>query len=177
MADIDFDQLGMDANELENLRGFKSLVEKMSSDPEGRAAILRFHKKQNPNMYIPEVDAAEHVIKQTEERLKPLEERLGAVTKERDEERAQRFWDGVRQKAQDAGVDFEEVQKLMSEQGIVNPDIAVGWLEKQKQPTNNEPYSWSPPISADSEEEKGLLEDPTGWGRKAAYNALNDIKR
>ncbi len=179
-GEIDFSALGaeaqIDPKELAALRAAKAFLDEVRDDPEARPHLIRAYKKKHPNEFIPEHDVAERVRAEITEAQKPVAEQLAALKKEREEESARKFWDAAKSKAEAAGVDFGDVQNLMTSQGITNPDVAVAYLKSQAKVTP-ETYNWRTSVETGGEEEKGLLEDPRGWARQMAHSTIAQLKR
>lgn len=154
----------------------RAFLDAMGNDPDGRKAILAYLKKRDPDRRIPELDAVKEVNDATEARLKPIQEELEAQKKAREEERSQRFWDNARAKADAAGLDFEEVQKFMTDEGIMNPEIAVNHLLATK-PQAEPDYQFSSVMPGKDEEDAGLLENPRAWAQKKAHESIEAIRR
>ncbi|MGH9697959.1 MAG: hypothetical protein ACRD52_00700 [Candidatus Acidiferrales bacterium] len=177
---IDFDELFRNAGPEDRaiIEEAQRLREYVYSDPEARAAYLRSYKKKNPNAVIPELDSAEASRKATEDATKPLREKIDAFEKERGEEKSTNFWGGVRKKAEAGGVEFDDVQKLMSTEGISNPDVAVAYLKAQtERPAEEVLADYSAQLPGKTDEDKGLLEDPIGWSRREAARTIQSFTR
>jgi len=179
---IDFSGLGEDTvspAELRALREAKSFLDLVNADPKARAENIRAYKAKNPNAFIPEHDVAERVKAEAEARIKPIADEMAALNKERQDEKAERFWNSIRTKVSASGLpdgSFDDVQKLMTDQGIANPDVAIAYYKSQIQP-KGEQFNWRTTMPGGSDDEKGLLEDPRGWARDKAHQTITELQR
>lgn len=175
---IDFGALdtGASTEELSALRQSQSFLSELLQDPEARQVVVSRYKAKHPEAFVPEYD----VPKQTEALMKPTQERLAAIERERADERATRFWDDVRGRVSASSLpegSFDDVQKLMTEQGIANPDVAIAYLVAQQKP-RSDAFDWRTTLpGSESDEDKGLLEDPRGWARNKAFETITHLQQ
>lgn len=180
MADIDFGALdaGVTPQQLNDLKTSQAFLQGLLADPEARPIVIARYKKMHPDVYIPEHDVAEQVRQEAEAKIKPVSDELASLRKEREDERAARFWDGVKSKVSASGLaegSFEDVQKLMTEKGIADPDVAIAYLKSQETP-NAESFDWRTSLpDAKDDDNKGLIEDPRGWARQKAHESIDQL--
>ena len=167
-------------DELKSLREARAFLDDINGDPEARSAMMKAFKKKHPNVTIPELDMVDRVKTVVESVVKPAVDSVKALQKRDDEQQASRFWGEVAAKVNAAGLPtgaFADIQKLMTEQGISNPDIAIQYFKSTIE-TKPADYNWRGSLpDGKSDEEKGLLEDPRSWAKNQAHKAIDELNR
>lgn len=119
----------------------KQLLDKLGANPKTRAQVLALMKEVNPNLVIPELDAAKPVL----DKVAALEEKLAAKEKAEAEKEAkaaeaaqkseiEKTIKGGRKKLSEAGwtkEGIEGVEKLMQERGLADYEAAAALFEKE----------------------------------------------
>lgn len=118
----------------------KKVLDKLGANPKTRARLLALMKEDNPELAIPEIDAAQPVLDRVEALNKRMDDeekaRAEAATKAKDEETARtakgqieagRSW-LRKQGYQDEGI--EKVEKLMQDRGIPDYEAAALLFER-----------------------------------------------
>lgn len=181
LEDLSVDQL---LSHAKTLQGSHNLLTTLMNDPATREQAQRALKKANPNLVIPEIDAADRF---RESDLKPLRETVESLQAKllerdvRDRIEKQRADTKGKYKLNDA--DIGEVEKLMTakDDPIPSYDAAARVYLAGKQAAEPTPSSLMPPIYEMPEKD---VWGP-GIGSKAnldkiamneAFKALNDIR-
>lgn len=142
-----------------------------SSDPEVRKGAQRLLKKVDPKLDFPELNQDDK-----------LDTALSAIRKENQELRDALKERDFRQDTTEQhkrvvgrGFKVDDVQKFMTERGIVNFDTAMNVLDMEQRlaaPT--------PDVMAGTydlpEESKDIFKNPAQWARKTAHNMINQFK-
>lgn len=116
-------------------------LQKMLGHSEARTLVLQAQKLVNPDIAIPEIDAAAPVL----EEVKALKEQIEADKKETAETKAKEEeesklatitaqWEGGRKKAEEAGYTEEglgQLESYMEAHGIADHEIAMPSFEKK----------------------------------------------
>lgn len=140
----------IDAAELANLRQLQSVFTTMLNHPEAREMVLRAQKKVNPNVAIPEIDAADQVAAPLKEKLTKTDEALAEIQKQLAEDRASReserkladfkaAWDAQKSRLRNNGYldgAIENIEKIAHEKGIADLEIAAAVYDKQQPPAS-----------------------------------------
>ena len=130
----------VDENQFHNDRKVVELVQKMLAKPSARRKVLEAHKDIDPNVAIPEIDAAEPVKAAVEAATKQMSDFIAEQRKrdaERDEEAKKREFIGKFEQGRDLlrgyGVTAEglaKVEELMTSAGIVDHEIGYAAFSK-----------------------------------------------
>jgi len=139
MPTVEIDELEFQQN-----KTLRDTITKMMANPKSKRKLLEAEKILNPEKKIPEIDDPNP----TEEALKAQSKAFEDYKKEQEEREAKRDTeDKIRSlKAQkDEGISklrrdgwmkeaIEEVEKIMDDKGILDPEIAAAYYEKQHPP-------------------------------------------
>lgn len=112
---------------------FLEAAEALANDPEVRGDFFSLMKKQNPKLSIPEVDVRSQMqsaLEQEREERAKLEQRV-RDNETRDKIRADRA-----QALKESGLgegDIDEIEKVMTEQGIANHVTAAKFVAQSRQ--------------------------------------------
>lgn len=130
----------IDEAELASLRNSAGLLTKALNSPKSREQILRGLKAANPELAIPEIDAAqpfnealEGMNKRFDELAKQLSEEAQARKDAEDRAALAQRWNDGRSKAAKlgySGESLEALEKFMEEKAIADHEIAAAAFEK-----------------------------------------------
>ena len=166
----------IDETELAAHRQVTATMNKLLNHPKTRRQILEAQKALNPELVIPELEATAAV----QGDVAKLAERLDAMAKAQDDDRAERTkadrlaklqgeWDKGRSKLRSQGYTDEglaAVEKFMEDRGIADHEVAAAAHERMFPP--NEPiksvggnrFDIFEPENRSSEHMKALFENP-----------------
>lgn len=139
MARVELDEV-----ELQRLQKQDATVHRLMSNPQAKKKILQAYKDVDPNVRIPELEleeAAKAPVTALEKTVTELRQELADDKKARDDEKRLAALTGSVEsgiaKLRRAGWTDDgltEVRKLMDERGILDPEIAAAYYEKQHPP-------------------------------------------
>ncbi len=139
MATVEIDELEFQQN-----KTLRDTITKMMANPKSKRKLLEAEKILNPDKKIPEIDDPNP----TEEALKAQNKAFEDYKKEQAEKEAKREQDdkirslkvqkdeGIAKLKRDGWLkeSIEEVEKIMDEKGILDPEIAAAYYEKNHPP-------------------------------------------
>lgn len=131
--------------ELANLRQVNQFASSALSNPKTRESMLKIQKALNPDAVIPELDAADQVMKA----VKGVEDKVDGMMKSLNEERTKLQEDQRTSQAQqrmaagqkllvEHGYNAEgvaKIEKLMLDEGIVSYAAGIAYFEKLNPPS------------------------------------------
>ena len=139
MPTIEIDELEFQQN-----KTLRDTITKMMANPKSKRKLLEAEKILNPEKKIPEIDdpnpteealkaqskAFEDYKKDQEEKQakRETEDKIRSLRAQKDEGIAKLRRDGWMKEA------IEEVEKIMEDKGILDPEIAAAYYEKQHPP-------------------------------------------
>ena len=139
MAAVEIDEV-----ELLRLRKQDQTVQHIWGNPKARRKIQEAVKEADPNMRIPELEieeAAKAPVMALEKTVKELQEQIAADKADREKNDKLNALNysvetgfGKLRKAGWTDDGLTEVKKLMEERGIIDPEIAAAYYEKQHPP-------------------------------------------
>lgn len=141
MATVELDEV-----ELQRLQKQDRTVHTLMANPKAKRKIFEAFKENDPNTPIPELEieaAAKAPVEALEKTVKELQDQIAADKAEREKEARLSALNGTVEsgmaKLRRAGWTDDgltEVRKLMDERGILDPEIAAAYYEKQHPPQN-----------------------------------------
>lgn len=145
MAVIEIDEADIiAAGGLGTAKANKALLDKIAQNPATRGKFLELVKEIAPNVSIPEIDAAKPIVEKLTAFEKRIDERFAEFDKQRGdrdakeaETRVKGEIDSNRKKLRSQGWTDEgitNVEKLMTERGITDYEIAAAAFEKMQPP-------------------------------------------
>ena len=139
MATVELDEV-----ELQRLQKQDRTVHALMANPQAKKKIFEAYKVVEPNARIPELDmeeAAKAPVMQLEKTVKELQEQIATDKAEREKNDKLNALNtsveggfGKLRKAGWTDDGLTEVKKLMEERGIIDPEIAAAYYEKQHPP-------------------------------------------
>jgi hypothetical protein len=139
MANVELDEV-----ELQRLQKQDRTVHALMANPQAKRKIFEAYKVVEPNARIPELDieeAAKAPVLELEKTVKELRTQIDADKAEREKQARLAELNGSVEsgmaKLRRAGWTDDglgEVRKLMDERGIIDPEIAAAYYEKQHPP-------------------------------------------
>lgn len=184
LIEVDGDEYARLVNELQTARPSKALLDKLGSNAGTRRKVLELYKQVDPNVVIPEIDAASPIldeVKQTRDAMaamqKKLDDRDAAEARALRERAVQDSITAGHDKLRSAGWTDEgitNVEKLMQERSLTDYEAAAALYERAQ--PKDEPIlpsdfgrSWdlfAPP--ADNDDIKAAVALPRGQQQEAA---------
>jgi hypothetical protein len=180
----------------------KALLDKIGGNPKTRAQFLKLWKEVQPDVVIPEIDAAtphlealEGIRKEFHEFKKSLEDEKEETSKKRTLEEIDNQIKRGRKKLKDQGwldEGIASVEKLMQDRGISDYDAAAALWEKENPkeepiiPSNFGESQWN--LLSDNQEDEGIkaaVALPKGpaqdralkrWQNKELQSFFNEIR-
>jgi hypothetical protein len=142
-----------------------------SNNSEVRRGAQRLLKRVDPNLNFPEIELDEAISAA----VKPLQEdneKLRNDLKERDfKATVSAEHERVRQR----GFKVEDVQKFMTERGIVNFDTAMNVLDMEQRLATPTPEAVSGVYEL-PEKSKEIFTNPAQWARRTAHQVIDEFK-
>jgi hypothetical protein len=144
-----------------------------STDPDTRLGVQRMLKKVDPNLSFPELVQADAISAAVTEVKKTAEE-LRQEQAQRDfRANTEREHEQIRAR----GYKVEDVQKFMTERGIVKFDTALQVLDMQSTLAAPTPEALAQHGNYDMpEDQKEIFKNPAGWARKTAHALIDQLK-
>lgn len=141
MANVELDEV-----ELQRLQRQDRTVHALMANPKAKKKIFEAYKEHDPNARIPELEieaAAREPVTKLETEVSELRKQITDDKAEREKEQRLAALNGSVEsgmtKLRRAGWTDDgltEVRKLMDERGILDPEIAAAYYEKQHPPQN-----------------------------------------
>lgn len=151
-----------------------NLAQLLLSDPETSKQARRLAKKLKPELQFSDLDTDDRIAKATEtsaEQVKELQKQLAKQQFERDRERAHA-------KLRERNLDPAAVEKVMTDNGIANYDLAAEVLEARSQaaaPTPDDLTTLDLPTGTEGGSD--LWKDPKGFAQRTALSVLNGFRK
>ena len=127
-------------------------------------------REKNPNMPIPDSDVLEEKV---QSEIDTLREEL----KKRDEQQLQTLQEQRRaemhNRIKDAGLEPEEVEKIMIDEKIGNYDTAIKYVKQMRELAPVTPEAITPMSLPTG---KDLWTDKNRWAKTQAFEAMNELK-
>jgi hypothetical protein len=161
---------GLPAAQVQQLAtGMQALLS--SSDPEVRKGAQRLLKKVDPKLQFPELEQ-ETLLDTALAAIRKENEDLRNSLKERD------FTTEVKEQHKRVvarGFKVEDVQKFMTDRGIVSFDTAMNVLDMEQRLAAPTPEAMAGTYDL-PEESKDIFKNPAQWARKTAHNLINQFQ-
>lgn len=192
MAHIEIDEV-----EYNRLKGVADLAAQIHKNPEGRVLLERAHRTVNPKASAPSIEQEERMAAPLNEVQKQIAELTSLVTKKfSDDETDKKLGALARQQDEafdrlrnderytDAGI--EAVRKIMSEKGILDPEVAAAYHARINPPSLATPTgsnSFNLIETFNDESDKALQELMSSQGNsesalnKLVAESLNDFRK
>jgi len=139
MANVEVDEV-----DLQRLRKQDQTVHALLANPKAKRKILEAYKDVVPDAKIPELEieeAAKAPVMELQKQVSELQKKLDDDKAEREKEAklsalTNSVESGIAKLRRDGWTDdgIAEVRKLMDERGIIDPEIAAAYYEKQHPP-------------------------------------------
>jgi len=146
------------------------VLKRMMNHPELGLEAKRLWKKIEPKARFPDLELSDQVSAATKE----LEAKLEKLENERLEERVRANRDANHKMIREAGLDVEQVEKVMTDEKIANYGTAIKYLQGQHALAPPTPDSVTPIRMPD--ELKDIQKNPAAWARAKAHEAINELK-
>ena len=187
----------LDEVELQRLQKQDKTIHALLANPAAKKKVFEAYKAANPDARIPELEmeeAAQAPVKELEKTVKELQAKIDTDKAEREKEAklaalTGSVESGMAKLRRSGWTDdgLAEVRKLMDERGIIDPEIAAAFYEKQHPPqapaTPSGVGGWNfmePPADEDAyvkaiTSSKGAAENDQ-LAMNEASKALNDFR-
>jgi hypothetical protein len=144
-------------------------LKRLFGHPEFGREAKKLWKKIEPNAKFPELDLedqARAMNEATQKELQALQEKvqLQEIQGRRAEQHA---------KIRQAGLEPDEVEKVMTEEKIASYDTAIKYVTAQRKLAPPTPANITPIMLPDDLKE--IQKNPNAYARKAAFEAVNEI--
>ena len=147
-----------------------ALYQFVQGNPDVAKEMRKLARQKNPNMPVPDSDVLEEKL---QSELTAMREEL----KKRDEQSLQTMQEQRRaeqhNRIRDAGLDPEEVEKIMIDEKIGNYDTAIKYVKQMRELAPVTPEQITP-MSLPSG--KDLWGDKNRWAKSQAFEAINELK-
>jgi hypothetical protein len=177
LIEVDGDELAKLQAELRTTKASHVLLDKLGKNPKTRVKVLRAMKEDNPDLIIPELDAAQPVLDDVAAIRAELaaEKELRAKdkadeVKRRQDESIEATISKSRAKLRKSGYDdegIEGIEKLMQERGLTDYEAAEALFEKnipQADPVMPADFGRTMPMIDESDaDQKLLVRDKNSW--------------
>jgi len=151
-----------------------NLVQLLLSDPETSKQTRRLAKKLKPELQFSDLDMEDRINKEREKSSSEIRELQEQIRKDKFE--AAR--NAAHAKLRERNLDPAAVEKVMTENGIANYDLAVEILEARAQAAAPTPDDLTPlTLPTGSEGGSDLWKDPKGFATRTAYAVLNGFRK
>lgn len=165
--------------EKENKEEMIEIFEKLLTNPQTRTAVLELIKEQIPDLPIPEIDIVKKVKKDVDEKIKEIEKEKDELKRKLEEkeiqEKYQRLKDTFRTKYKFSDDEIVEVEKIMIEKKVLDPDAAAKLYMYEKSLAEGPAGFEQPAIPIPDEKE--LKQNPKKWARTQALKVIQELKR
>jgi len=142
------------------------------SSPEVSRETKRLLKKIDPNLQFPDVDM--------DERFEAFKQEQANKEREREErERVSRSnaeWESACKRMESRGFKVDDVKKVMTDRGILNPDTAMDFMANEAKLAEPTPDSLSYTLEL-PEHAKEIAKDPNNWAKREAHKVVSEIMR
>ena len=186
----------IDETELSGLKSLQATVQKWMANPAARRKVLEAQKALDPNIVIPELDAA----KPLEAALAAMDEKLSTLDKRLSDDAAERAknktiselttrWEKGRGELRSQGYTDEglsKIEKLMEERGIADHDAGAALFDRLNPPEvpiapQNSGFdvlmnNFNTATGADEASRKALFDNPDAWINGEISRTLGDIR-
>lgn len=151
-----------------------NLAQLLLSDPDTSKQARRLAQKLKPELKFSDIELEDQIAasnKSAAKRVEGLEQQLAREKFER--ERA-----AMHAKLRERNLDPAAVEKVMTENGIANYELAAEVLEARSLAAAPTPDDVTPlTMPTGTQGAKDLWKDPRGYAQAVAYDVLNGFKR
>ncbi len=161
----------MSLEEMTEAERNSEILKRMMNHPEFGDEAKRIWKRIEPKARFPDIEVKDAVAKATTE----MQEKIDKLEAERLEERVRSNREANHKMIRDAGLNVEQVEKVMTEEKIANYNTAIKYLQGQNALAPPTPEAITPIRMPD--ELKDIQKNPTAWARTKAYEAINELKQ
>lgn len=148
-------------------------------NPEVSKDARRLLMKADPSVKFPDLEVEETMQSELAKRDKKIDE----MSQSQMQEAAERRRESCRQQARDRGLDPDEVEKAITERGIVKWETAMEHVEMKNRLATPTPDAGSGGDGGsstrlpDGDDLKDFWNDPAAWANKQAHLAVDEIKQ
>ena len=171
MSEISLEGMSQDA-----INGLALLAKGLSSNSKTRDQFLNLTKTANPDLNIPEVDIPFKMQGMLDAEAKKREELENKI---RENEIRQQIKENRAQLAKTKGLSEEQVQeveKMMTEKGILNHDTAADFYLSQQKSATPTPSTFSGSQQVPKPDMKQFNGNITQWARNEANTMIGQIR-
>jgi hypothetical protein len=180
----------VEEDQLKLMAQARNLLGRLYGDPKLGTQFKQLLKAHNPNLSIPEIDAARPHVERLDKIEKTTSDAIGALSKKFDD-----YLDKQRERDEDADLhgklgrvrsDFsltdegmEKLKKLMVDRNIADPEAAAALMTRQTPPAPAAPSGFRPDrwnLTRNTDDSsKHLLDDPEGWMEDEATRVWQEV--
>lgn len=146
------------------------ILKRMMNHPEFGDEAKRVWKKIEPKARFPDLEAKDLVSTAT----KDLQGKIDKLEQERLEDRVRANREVNHKMIRDAGLEVEQVEKVMTDEKIAKYETAINYLKGQHALAPPTPEAITPIRMPD--ELKDIQKNPAQWARAKAHEAINELK-
>lgn len=143
---------------------------KLMNDPEVGIQAKRLYKKVVPDAKFADLDIEDKFT----ERESKLQKRMDEMEEKDMERRVKEQRELNHKMLRDRGLDPTVVEKVMTDEKIMNYDTAAKYIESQNRNSAPSPGNVTPISMPDNAKE--IAKNPAAWARTEAFKALNELK-
>jgi hypothetical protein len=145
-------------------------LRRLFNHPELGIKAKRLYKELDPKANFPDLDIDDRITAATKsqaEKIEALEQqaREGEVLRRREANHAM---------IRAAGLDVEQVEKVMTDEKILKYETAINYVKGQSALAPPSPQSVTPIRMPDNM--KDIQKNPAAWARNEAFAAINELK-
>ena len=164
----------------ETIAALAQLSDTMLSNPATRTEYQRLLKRASPDIVIPELEVENRV----EERIKPMQEQMAEIQKQREMEAAQQATNTLYESLRDSGAvtnrsDFNDLVKHASDKGFMTSEaglkMAAAHRNDERRAAEPTPTQIGAIGGFKKEEMKDWFKDPRGRALAEANAALAEM--
>jgi hypothetical protein len=145
-------------------------LKKLFNHPEVGSQAKRLWKKITPDAKFADIDLEDKLA----DREKKLQERMDKMEEDELNRRVEAKRKENHQMVRDAGLDPALVEKVMTDEKILNYDTAVKYIKGQNANSAPTPSLMTPITMPDNAKE--IAKNPSAWARDEAFKAINELK-
>lgn len=166
----------------EEINALAQIADSVMSDPKTRLPFQRILKQANPRLSVPEVEIEDRISAATKPLQDELEQRRARDATQEAQAAANALYQTLRDDRVVKGrADFNDLVKYAADKGFQTTEsglrMASSHRASEQQAAEPTPQQIGTVNLGDRETHKDLLKDPTGWARREAAKAIDDLNK
>lgn len=141
--------------------------------PEMRKEALKFLKKADPTMQIPELELDNEIQKVRDDEKKERETLLARLEQQQNAS----DWEKLERQATSRGFKAADVTAFMTEKKVGDWNAAMDFMDNERQLATPTPASMTSLFPEDKDERKELFANPKKFAQKRAYAAIDELNK